>query len=260
MADFLNEMARLSRRRADRVHPATVRSDAEWKRPPVLDASGFVVIAECKLRAPSSGVLASPADPDAEAKRRATLYAAAGASAVSVLTEPSRFDGHLDHVLAASTCSAPVMRKDFLVDPVQVWEARAAGAGGVLLIATMLSDADLSEMLKTAAEAGLFVLVEGFDAEDLARIDSVAPAWTGRQPFLAGLNCRDLRTLQVDVARFEALAGSLPKNVPCLAESGIEDAAGAARVKELGYGGVLVGSALMRAADPGPLIQAMRAL
>jgi indole-3-glycerol phosphate synthase len=258
MADFLATMASSSRIRADQLHPAEVRSHAAMRTPPRLVVDGFIVIAECKLSAPSVGVLTAPDDPVAEARRRARVYADAGATAVSVLTEPSRFAGDIDHVLAASSCSAPVMRKDFLVDPAQVWEARAAGAGGVLLIATMLKDDVLNEMLRTAAEADLFVLVEGFDADDLERIGAVAHAWKGSQPFLAGLNCRDLRTLQVNPSRFAELAPYLPTHVPVLAESGIEDADGAKRVRDLGYGGVLVGSALMRSDDPAAVIRSFR--
>ena len=251
-------MAQASRRRAERLHPAEVRSHASARKPPRLTLPAFTVIAECKLSAPSVGVLSEPADPSAEAARRAHLYADAGATAVSVLSEPSRFAGHIDHVAAASACSAPVMRKDFLVDPAQVWEARAAGAGGVLLIATMLRDADLAEMLKTAQEAGLFVLVEGFDEDDLERIVAHSHAWESEQPYIGGLNCRDLRTLQVEPSRFEALAKNLPAGVPILAESGIDTAEDARRVRELGYAGVLVGSALMRAEDPAALIRGLQ--
>ncbi|MFT6817289.1 MAG: indole-3-glycerol phosphate synthase [Myxococcota bacterium] len=258
MADFLATMAKSSRARADQLHPAEVRSHAAMRTPPRLNVDGFIIIAECKLSAPSVGVLTAPDDPTGEARRRAKVYADAGATAVSVLSEPSRFAGDIDHVLAASACSAPVMRKDFLVDPAQVWEARAAGAGGVLLIATMLKDDILLEMLHTAAEADLFVLVEGFDADDLERIGAVAHGWTGSQPFLAGLNCRDLRSLQVNPNRFAELAPHLPTHVPVLAESGIEDGDGAKRVRDLGYGGVLIGSALMRADDPAAVIRSLR--
>lgn len=260
MSDFLQTMAASSQRRADRLQPALVRSAAAMQRPLMLGDDPFVVLAECKLRAPSSGVLAAPANPIAAARERAATYAKAGATAISVLTEPSRFDGDIDHVTAAAGCGTPILRKDFLVDPAQVWEARAAGASGVLLIATMLSDAVLVELLGEAADAELFVLVEGFDADDLRRIAAVSHGWRGKQRFLAGLNCRDLRSLQVDFDRFEALAPELPPGLTVLAESGIASVDDARRVKELGYGGVLVGSALMKAGDPGELIAGFKAL
>lgn len=257
MADFLAAMAASSAERARSVDLADVRARAADVAPRRLAADGFALIAEVKLRAPSSGVLAAPADPVATAAARARAYAEAGAAAISVLTEPSRFDGHLDHLAAAAAAPAPVMRKDFLVHPAQVWEARAAGASGVLLIATMLSDAALDDALAAAAEAGLFVLLEAFDAADLARAGRVLAAWSGPQPLWVGLNCRDLRTLQVDPGRFEALADAMPAGTVGVAESGIDTPEDAARVARLGYGAVLVGSALMRAPDPGALVRAL---
>jgi len=232
--------------------------------PPLrLSAQGFDLIAEVKRRSPSVGTLASSS---LKIATQARNYARGGAAAVSVLTEPAEFAGDLEHLKEAAAASAPVpaMRKDFLVSPYQLLEARAAGAGGALLIAAMLSDHELRAMLQAAVGLGLFALVEVFDLPDLRRavghIAATGPAvQDGRCRMLLGVNCRDLRTLEVDFGRFAALAPHLPRGVPCVAESGVESAAQAARVAGLGYGVALVGSALMRAPDPGSLARELLA-
>jgi indole-3-glycerol phosphate synthase len=187
---------------------------------------------------------------------RAAGYAAAGAAAVSVLTEPSRFDGSLEDLRRASEALAgtgvPAMRKDFLVDPWQVLEARACGAGGVLLILAMLDDARAGEMIAAAREQGLFVLLEAFDEADLDRAGALL-ATTSPGEVLVGVNTRDLRTLEVDAGRLEALAPRMPEGAPAVAESGILTPGDAARAALLGYELALVGTALMRSADPAAL-------
>src|SRR5277367_5191275 len=168
MSGFLDEMARLSAVRAAQAMAAEPFAALERRAkaaprgsPLVLSAEGFDVIAELKLMSPAAGRLGAQNE---DWLKRVTAYAQGGAVAVSVLTEPSRFDGSLEHLRQAATLLAPlrvpVMRKDFLVDPYQVLEARAAGAGGVLLILRMLPPQRLAEMLATAAEQGLFVLLE----------------------------------------------------------------------------------------------------
>jgi indole-3-glycerol phosphate synthase len=175
MAGFLDEMAEGSRARLEEARAreplAALRARcADLPPPPPLRrAGGFDLIAELKLRSPALGTLASAA---ADPRQRVREYAAGGAAAVSVLTEPTRFDGSLAHLSAAAAelapAGVPAMRKDFLVDPYQLHEARAAGAGGALLIIRMLSRETLTEMLDCARELGLFVLLEAFDASDLA--------------------------------------------------------------------------------------------
>jgi indole-3-glycerol phosphate synthase len=224
---------------------------------------GFDLIAEVKRRAPSAGRLETGGPGGRErAVARAREYAAAGVAAVSVLTEPDRFDGSLEDLEAvARAVDVPVMRKDFLVDPYQVLEARLAGAAGVLLIARLLPDAALEDMTSTALDAGLFVLAEAFDRTDLDRIGEVAerlPA-AGLDRFLVGLNARDLATLAVDRDRLRALAGSFPDGPVRVAESGIESSDHAAAAAREGYGMVLVGSALMRSPEPGALARRMLA-
>ncbi len=259
MTDFLKSMAEASAARAAAL--ARVPESALDKPVVPLPRSGFGVIAEIKGRSPAEGALGGM---DIDHAARARAYADAGAAAISVLTEPSRFDGALEHLSRAAGAAAhtPVMRKDFLVAPAQVVEARAAGASGVLLIVAMLDDATLRSMLDCAAEHGLFVLLESFDTADIARARrSLAAADEDRLAsgqLLFGVNTRDLRTLEVDTGRLERLVAELPDGRR-VAESGIGTAADAAGAARLGYDMVLVGSALMRAGDPGALVEAMRA-
>ena len=226
-----------------------------------LQLGAFDVIAEIKDRSPAEGELAGAGSDRAAQARR---YAAGGAAAISVLTEPTRFAGSLAHLeeVVAAVPGVPVMRKDFLVDPVQIVEARAAGASGVLLIVTMLDDGDLGEMLSCAADHGMFVLLESFDAADLARSRRLLdePRHADRAAageLLIGVNTRNLRTLEVDNGRLEKLAPLLPA-ARCVAESGLRTPQDAARAAELGYRLALVGTALMRSGDPAALVTGMR--
>lgn len=267
MADFLASMAASSR---ERVQTARIRESLTSLRrraagaPPApgLRLTSFDLIAEIKLASPSAGRLAGDEHADAEAvASRARAYARAGAAAISVLTEPTRFGGDLAHLAAAArAASVPCMRKDFLVDPYQVFEARAAGAGGVLLIVRMLGDSALRDMLAAAAEADVFVLLEAFDEEDLARAGALLAA-ARQDQVLIGLNTRDLRTLEVDRSRLVRLTPAFPRGgyAARVAESGIESGEDAAHAAALGYNAALVGTALMRARDPEAAIRAMLA-
>jgi indole-3-glycerol phosphate synthase len=225
--------------------------------PPPLKLSneGFDVIAELKLRSPSAGLLKEESH---DWLKRVADYAYAGAAAVSVLTEPTRFDGSLEHLRQAARRLAPLgvpaMRKDFLVDPYQVLEARCAGAGGVLLILRMLEPPRTAELLAVAAEHGLFVLLEAFDAQDLALARDLLVAAQRPDLLLVGVNCRDLATLKVDPKRFAELAPSLPPGAFSVVESGVATAADARTVCGLGYRLALVGTALMQRDEPAQLI------
>lgn len=264
MSDFLRDMAASSRERAAKL-PARY-SGAALDRPVFpLRLDSFDIIAEIKDTSPAEGVLASGG---ADRKQRALDYARGGAAVISVLTEPSRFSGeagHLEEVAdTVASLELPVMRKDFLVDTRQVIEARACGASGVLLIAAMQSDAELSSMLDCAFDHSLFVLLESFDADDLSRSSKLLQnsryadaAASGR--LLVGINTRNLRTLQVDPARLERLSGELPPGVVAVAESGQTTSDDVARVAGWGYSMALVGTALMRSPNPGELIADMRA-
>ena len=258
MSDFLQQMAKSS---AERAANAPSFTDADFDKPVVpIALDQFGIIAEIKQRSPAEGQLGCQS-PYIESNgvshliSRAQAYATGGAAAISVLTEPSRFDGELAHLeeVAAAMPSTPVMRKDFLVEPVQVLEARKAGASGVLLITAMLEDARLLAMLEIAWEHGMFVLLESFDEEDLRRS---ARYLDGRGQLLIGVNTRNLRTLEVDGDRLRNLASSLP-DATCVAESGLYGPEDAARVAGWGYSMALVGTALMRSEDPAALIVEM---
>jgi indole-3-glycerol phosphate synthase len=248
-AGFLGAMARASAARAERLDAPELARRARDLPPTrrLALGAGFELIAEIKRVSPALGTLAQ--EDDAALTRRARAYAEGGACALSVLTEPGRFGGALAHLALARDAGVPVMRKDFLVAPAQVLEARAAGADGVLLIARLLSDARLVELLAVARELGLFVLLEAFDELDLERALAFRPATAGDE-FLVGVNARDLATLGVDRERALALARLLPRGVPAVAESGIESDDDARAAVRAGYRLALVGTALMRAADP----------
>ncbi|MEO1596310.1 MAG: indole-3-glycerol-phosphate synthase [Pseudomonadota bacterium] len=262
MADFLATMAagstrRLEAARAARSMDRLMRLVEDTSPAPRLSlAGGFDVIAEIKATSPAEGELADATGFDPTT--RAQAYATGGAAAVSVLTEPDRFSGALDHLAAAARVLAghdvPAMRKDFLVDDYQVVEARLAGAGGVLAIVAMLDDGALANLTARAAELGLFVLVECFDAEDAARASRLVdtPAGTAlaeARQLLVGVNTRDLRTLEVDNERLERLVDQLPRELPRVAESGLKLPADAARAVGFGYDVALIGTALMRRND-----------
>jgi indole-3-glycerol phosphate synthase len=262
VSGFLEEMHRSSAQRvveARRREPlaALERRAAQAPMAPALKlAGGFDVIAELKLRSPAQGALGAATD---DWLGRVRSYASAGAAAVSVLTEPTRFDGSLEHLREAAAALAPLgvpaMRKDFIVDRYQVLEARAAGAGGVLLIARMLGREDIADLLATAIDQGLFVLLEAFDAADLALCGELVRALRAdRASVLVGVNCRDLDTLKVEKGRFKALAPLLPPHALCVAESGVASADDALEMRRLGYRLALVGTALMSRGDPGMLL------
>lgn len=262
MSDFLKVMAESSAKRAAAAQSSF--SSAELDTPAFpLQLGAFDIIAEIKDSSPSEGELASASTSRTE---RAGQYVRGGAAAISVLTEPARFSGELAHLKevadVASAHRVPVMRKDFLIDTIQILEAKAAGASGVLLIAAMLSDGQLEDMLRCAYEHSLFVLLESFDESDLVRTshllerDRHAAAADDRQ-LLVGVNTRNLRTLDVDPSRLRNLAGELPAAAVCVAESGLHDATDAANALDWGYSMALVGTALMKSDDPGALIKSM---
>lgn len=268
MSGFLDAMAessaqRVAQARQSESFAALERRALECADAPALQlsAQGFDIIAELKLRSPAYGALGSQSD---DWLGRVESYARGGAAAVSVLTEPSRFDGSLDHLRLAAARLAPLripaMRKDFLVDSYQVLEARACGAGGVLVIARMLPPRQIVELLDCAAACKLFVLLEAFDTDDLAvSYDILKRRRTRHETVLVGINCRDLQTLQVAQERFESLAPQLSAAWPGVAESGVNTAQDAQRMAGLGFRLALIGSALMSDANPVSLLSGMLA-
>lgn len=233
--------AALERESAARV-PRADAFRASLRRP------GIRIIAECKRRSPSRGVLRAEYDPVAIAAG----YEAAGAAAISVLTEPTFFDGSLDHLRAVrGRVDVPVLCKDFLVTEHQLVEARAAGADAVLLIVAALDDRDLARLSGVARALGLAALVEVHDREDLARA-------LGAGADVVGVNSRNLRTLAVDGLVFDALAPRIPRDVIAVAESGLRSAGDLARLKALRYDAFLIGERLMTERDPGAALGAIR--
>ena len=265
--DFLAQMAAASLARVRAARATCPESElmeralaAEPPPPLRLTPGGFDLIAEIKLHSPAAGRLREAAAEDIVGRVRA--YARAGACAVSVLTEPSRFEGSLEHLARAAAAlrplGVPAMRKDFLVDPYQVIEARVSGAAGVLAILRMLSDAQAAALIRRARELSLFVLLEAFDEHDIERLHALV-AQLGGTGLLAGVNSRDLTTLEVVPGRLAQLGPRLPERVPRVAESGVSCAEDAARMAQAGYDLALVGSALMREESPAELVRAMLA-
>jgi indole-3-glycerol phosphate synthase len=205
------------------------------------------VIAEYKRSSPSAGAIA---EPDVAGQARA--YEEGGAAAISVLTEPTRFDGALADLRAVRLAvDLPVLRKDFLVHPAQVIESRAAGADAVLLIAAALSELELKAMLAVANDLGLDALVETHSVDDLAKaLATDAP--------VVGVNARDLETLEVDVERALAMLLDVPSDRVAVLESGVWTREDVERAIDAGARGVLVGEALMRSPDPGATIRSLR--
>jgi indole-3-glycerol phosphate synthase len=199
------------------------------------------IIAECKRRSPSRGVLRPAYDPVAIAR----AYEHAGAVALSILTEPTFFDGALEHLEAVrQAVSLPLLRKDFIVDQYQLVEAVVAGADAVLLIVAALPDDELSRLHHRACELGLATLVEVHDVAELARAVDAGAA-------IIGVNNRNLRTLDVDLLASETIAARLPKQVIAVCESGLKTKDDLLRMRALGYHACLVGERFMTAPDPG---------
>jgi indole-3-glycerol phosphate synthase len=251
----------LARTRADlparkaRRPLAAVEAEAA-ARPPgrglaaALRAPGrLACIAEFKRRSPSAGWIREGADAAAITAR----YAAAGAAALSVLTDEPFFGGGLSDLQAArAAVQVPILRKDFIVDAYQIAEARAAGADAVLLIVAALDDAELAALLAAAARAGVEALVEAHDAGEARR----AVAAGAR---VVGINNRDLRTFTVDRELAIRLRGEIPPDRIVVAESGIRDGVDVARLRAAGVDAMLVGETLMRAADPGAALAGLLA-
>jgi indole-3-glycerol phosphate synthase len=258
MSDILDEIVASKRRELEAAQRAVPRSELEYRletAPPIhdfraaLDVPGEVrVIAEVKKASPSAGRLRA----DFDAVALARIYEAHGAACISVLTDAPYFQGHLSYLTAVRHAVAlPVLRKDFLLDPYQVLEARVAGADAVLLIAEILPGETLPRLLRAAEELGMQALVELYDAANLPRVlDSGAG--------LVGVNNRDLRTFVTSLEHTLELASRVPAEVCLVSESGIRTHADLLRLQQAGVRAVLVGESLMRADDVGAQLDALR--
>jgi indole-3-glycerol phosphate synthase len=223
--------------------------------PPVRDfqkaltrGSGLGVIAEVKKASPSAGVLRADFDPVAIAQQ----YADAGADAISVLTDAPFFQGELAYVTAVRGAVAPpVLRKDFLIDPYQVLEARVAGADAVLLIAEILDDDALGLLLRETQRLGMQALVELHDRENVARVVNSGAA-------LIGINNRDLRSFATRLEHTLELAPLIPRDRVLVSESGIRSRMDMERLRAASVRAVLIGETLMRARDVGAALRALR--
>jgi indole-3-glycerol phosphate synthase len=210
-----------------------------------LHAPGVSLIAELKRASPSRGLL----HPDLDPRSLAGVYEANGAAAISVLTDARFFQGSLRDLRAARRAvRVPVLRKEFVIDPYQVYEARAAGADAVLLIVAALDDAELGSLYRLTCELGMAALVETHNADELERALALRPR-------IVGINNRDLRTFEVDLGTTERLRPMLPEGVAVVAESGIRSAGDVARLAACGVDAMLVGESLVRAHDVGARVR-----
>ncbi|MFP4227879.1 MAG: indole-3-glycerol phosphate synthase TrpC [Salinivenus sp.] len=214
-----------------------------------LQQRGMSFIAEVKKASPSKGVIREPFHP----AQIAQAYAANDAHAISVLTEPTRFEGSLETLswIRAHVEDTPLLRKDFIVDPYQLVEAKAYGADAVLLIATALAPGLLADLHAQATELGLSCLVEVYSEADLEKID-----W--EQVQLLGVNNRDLTTFEVDIENSLRIFEQVPRSVGRVAESGLSTPETLVRLRQAGVNGVLIGEHFMRADDPGRALADLR--
>ncbi len=242
----LDEILAVKRKEVEGLRPrrdelrtlALARNDFRSFRNALLRDDGrLALIAEVKKASPSAGLIARVFDPVEIARN----YARAGAEAISVLTDERFFQGHLDHLRAVRGAVAlPVLRKDFVLDEIQILEATAAGADAILLIVAALRHAQLVALLASAATYQLDALVE---VHTLAELESALET----DAEIIGINNRNLATFEVDLAVTERLSEEVPKEIVLVSESGIRTAADLARIKAVGVNAVLIGEALMRA-------------
>ncbi|MBP6786484.1 MAG: indole-3-glycerol phosphate synthase TrpC [Candidatus Promineofilum sp.] len=231
---------------------ADVRAMAAVAPPPrdfaaAVRAPGVSLIAECKKASPSRGLLIRNYDP----VRLARLYEKTGARAISVLTDARHFQGALAHLRdVREAVGLPVLRKDFLFHPYQLYEARVAGADAVLLIAAVLSDAELRELSALASKLGMAALIEVHSEEELARVVQLKPG-------IIGVNNRNLQTFEVDFDNTARLRALIPPEIAVVGESGITSPDDVRAMRAAGVDAVLVGEALVRSKDIGGLTKAL---
>lgn len=240
----------VERRKRERPLRASPGGDPQRRLLEALRAPGVGVIAEFKRRSPSAGALHE--DPDL--LQIIDAYRRGGAAALSILTEGPNFSGSLEDLRAArGACELPLLRKDFIVDPYQLLEAKEAGADAVLLIVAALSAGELESLHETALELDLDPLVEVHDADELAIAMELGAE-------LIGINNRDLRDFSVDLGRTSRLLEHIPAGVTVVSESGISSVEQLRELGDQGVAAVLVGESLMRASDPCGALEALLAI
>lgn len=264
--NFLTSMAASSFKRYQQSSEALSENDLlesikrmEAIEPIVLSKTDFHFITEIKKKSPSMGALS---EKSFDIKVQAEQYTKGGASLISVLTEPTQFSGSLEDLkaIAEMKLDIPLMRKDFLVDPYQISEARYYGAHGVLLIVGILNDELLERMVLRCIEHDMFALLEVFNQSELERAHNIIKKIDGTMDsLLLGVNCRDLKSLKVNFTNFEKLANDLPENIICVAESGIYGSDDINKVIKMGYRAALIGTSLMQSKDPKETLQQMKA-
>ncbi len=250
---ILDEIIAYKRRELEQrkraVPLAELKARGADQPPPVdlvgaLSGRGVQLIAEVKRASPSKGVLC----PDFDPVRLATTYAANGAAAISVLTDSHFFQGELEYLsrirsaMGHASSAIPILRKDFVFDPYQVYETRAYGADALLLIAAVLSDRLLEELLALTCDLGMTALVEVHNEEEVRRTLRLHPR-------VVGINNRDLTDFKVDLTTFERLRALLPQEILTVSESGVHTGADVRRLEKMGANAVLVGEALVTASD-----------
>ena len=234
----MNKLTQILATKADEVTERRARRSLSELD--AIDAGGFALIAEIKKASPSKGLIREDFDPADHAR----AYQAGGAACLSVLTDAPYFQGHEEFLIAARTaCDLPVLRKDFMIDPWQVAEARSIGADAILIIVAALEDAEMQAIEAAAIERGMDVLVEVHDEAELSR------ALTALHSRLIGVNNRDLRTFETNLAVTERLAKLVPAGTLLVGESGIATHADCQRLAASGVKSFLVGESLMRQDD-----------
>jgi indole-3-glycerol phosphate synthase len=252
---FLEKMVAIKRgeifRKKDPSRLRELKKKAEGLPPPrdferaILQDGSMALIAEIKKASPSGGVIRWEAD----IPKMAREYEGGGACALSVLTESHFFHGEMAHLpMVKESVGLPLLQKDFIIDPFQLYEGRIAGADAILLIAAILSRGELLEFVKLARCLGLFPLVEVHGEEDLEKISGLGLS-------LFGINNRNLKTLEVNLETTDRLIGRVPRGMKVISESGIRDRRDVERLEKAGVRGILVGEVLMRASDPASKIK-----